>query len=55
MDSDAGYGSHIPFRNRSVCIWPNSSSLIPLGREMCGIGMLEMSLLAFSVFMRTFV
>lgn len=44
-----------PFATDLFCIWTNSSSLIPVGREMCVIGMLEMSLLAFSVFMRTFV
>lgn len=44
-----------PFAPDLFCIWTNSPSLIPLGHEMCGIGMLEMSLLAFSVFMRTFV
>ena len=44
-----------PFATDLSCIWTNSSSFIPLGHAMCGIGMLEMSLLAFSVFMRTFV
>lgn len=44
-----------PFATDLFCIWTNSSSLTTVGHEMCGIGMLEMSLLAFSLFMRTFV